>query len=322
MDELSMHTPEVPLALGVDLGATTVKAAVVALNGELLQRFQQPSPRSLESLREFLHSALKDAPKTIRGVGIGCRGLIDSASTCINRIPGDLQFLQGKLLKEVVDTNLPVYAENDARTALIGEVLWGAARGRRNTILLTLGSGVGGAVLADGVILHGVSGAAGHLGHISLDPGGGLCICGNRGCLETRFSSRAIESDYFAHLHRGASAKLAIDANRNLPTVDAIFRAAADGDPSAQCVLGRATEYLAAALVSLVNIFDPEVIILGGNVAAAGDQLFAPLRQAVAERTSPMLGREVPIIPQSAIGFGGVAGAAGLVFLGQQLLKI
>jgi glucokinase len=115
---------------------------------------------------------------------------------------------------------------------------------------------------------------------------------------------------------------LALDANRNLPTVEAIFRAAADGDPSAQCVLDRATEYLAAELVSLVNIFDPEVIILGGNVAAAGDQLFASLRKQVAERTSPMLGREVPIIPQSAVGFGGVAGAAGLVFLGQQLLEI
>jgi len=177
-------------------------------------------------------------------------------------------------------------------------------------------------VLVDGMILHGVSGAAGHLGHISLDPGGGLCICGNRGCLETRFSSRAIESDYFAHLHRGAPATLSFDSNRNPPTVEAIYRAAAAGDPSAQCALSRAIEYLAAALVSLVNIFDPEVIILGGNVAAAGDQLFAPLRKEVAARTSPMLGREVPIVQQSTIGFGGVAGAAALVFLHQQLLKI
>jgi glucokinase len=322
MREISPSTQEVPLALGVDIGATAVKAAVVALDGELLQRFQQPSPRSLEGLQKFLHSALKDSPKTIRGIGIGCRGLIDAASTRINRIPGDLQFLQGKLLKEVVHTDSPVYADNDARTTLIGEVLWGVARGRRNAILLTLGTGVGGAVLADGVILHGFSNAAGHLGHISLDPAGGLCICGNRGCLETRFSSRAIESDYFAHLHRGAETRLPLDDNRNPPTVEAIYRAAAEGDPSAQCVISRATEYLASALVSFVNIFDPEVIILGGNVAAAGDQLFAPLRKEVAERTRPMLGRDVPIIQQSAIGFGGVAGAAALVFLQQQLLRI
>ena len=269
-----------------------------------------------------MHSVVKDSPKTIRGIGIGCRGLIDAASTRINRIPGHLEFLQGMLLKDVLHTDLPVYADNDGRTTLIAEVLWGAARGRRNAILLTLGTGVGGAVLVNGVILRGVSGAAGHLGHISLDLSGGLCICGNRGCLETRFSSRAIESDYFAHLHRGASAKLSLDDKRNPPSVAAIYRAAADGDPSAQCVISRATEYLAAALVSFVNIFDPEVMILGGNVAAAGDQLFAPLRKEVAERTSPMLGREVPIVPQSAIGFGGVAGAAALVFLQEKLLKI
>jgi glucokinase len=192
MGEISIGTREVPVALGIDIGATAVKAAVVTLNGELLQRFRQPSPRSFESLQEFLHSALKDSPKTIRGIGIGCRGLIDATSTRINRIPGDLQFLQGRMLREVVHTDLPLYADNDGRTALIGEVLWGAARGRRKAILLTLGTGVGGAVLVDGVILHGVSGAAGHLGHISLDLGGGLCICGNRGCLETRFGSRAI----------------------------------------------------------------------------------------------------------------------------------
>src|SRR6266542_1294855 len=322
MSEISPGTPEVPLALGVDIGATAVKAAVVTLNGEVMQRFHKPSPRRLESLQSFLHSVLNDSPKMVRGIGIGCRGLIDADSTRINRIPGDLQFLQGKLLKEVVRTDLPVYADNDGRTALIGEVLWGVARGRRNAILLTLGTGVGGAVLADGVILHGVSGAAGHLGHISLDLRGGLCICGNRGCLETRFSSRAIESDYFAHLHRGASAKLSVDGSGNPPTVEAIYRAAADGDPSARCVLSRATEYLAAGLVSFVNIFDPEVIILGGHIAAAGEQLFTPLREQVAECTSPMLGREVPILQQSALGFGGVAGAAALVFLRQQLLTI
>jgi glucokinase len=320
-----IETPDLgdlPLALGIDIGATSLKAAIVNLEGDLRTRFQQPSPRSLESLQGFLHPLLKELPKTVCGIGIGCRGLIDATSTRINRIPGDLEFLQGKFLNQVVSADLPVFADNDARTALIGEVLWGVARGVRNAVLLTLGTGVGGAVLADGVILHGNSGAAGHLGHISLDRGGGLCICGNRGCLETRFSSRAIQSDYFAHLHRGVPARLSLDNQGNPPNVEAIFGAATNGDPSAQCVLDRATEYLAAALVSLVNIFDPEVIILGGNVAAAGEQLLGPLRKEVALRTRPMLGRDVPIVQQSIIGFGGVAGAAGLVFLQRGLLTL
>src|SRR4030095_2884388 len=255
MDEISSSPkPGVPVALGVDIGASSVKAAVVTLSGELLQRFHQPSPRSLERLQKFLRSVVNDSPKTVLGIGIGCRGLIDAASTRINRIPGDLQFLQGRLLSEVVETELPVCADNDARTALIGEVLWGVARGRRNVVLLTLGTGVGGAALVDGTILHGFSGAAGHLGHISMDLEGGLCICGNRGCLETRFSSRAIESDYFAHLHRGASALIEFEEMKDLPSVETIYKAAATGDPSASSVISRSTNYLAAALVSFVNI--------------------------------------------------------------------
>ena len=318
MPELHAH----PLALGLDIGATSIKAAAVNLNGELVQRFHQPSPRSLEDLQQFIRSAREQLREPICGIGIGCRGLIDAPSTRINRIPGDLQFLQGKLLNEIVESDVPVLADNDARVALIGEVLWGAARGVRNAILLTLGTGIGGAVLADGIILHGKSGAAGHLGHISLDMDGGLCICGNRGCLETRFSSRAIESDYLAHLHRGAAAKLSANSDEQTPNVESILAAAVDGDPRAQCVLDRATEYLTAALVSLVNIFDPDVVILGGNIAAAGSQLFDPLREQVAARTRPMLGRDVPIVQQSILGFGGVAGAAGLVFLQQGLLKL
>ena len=317
MSELQAH----PTALGIDIGATSIKAAAVSPDGELVQRFQQPSPRRLEELQAFILSTREQLREPICGIGIGCRGLIDPVSTRINRIPGDLQFLQGKLLNKIVESDVTILADNDARVALIGEVLWGAARGTRNAILLTLGTGIGGAVLADGVILHGKSGAAGHLGHISLDMDGGLCICGNRGCLETRFSSRAIESDYLAHLHRGAAAKL-FSKSDDKPNVESILAAANKGDPSAQCVLDRATEYLTAAVVSFVNIFDPDVVILGGNIAAAGSQLFDPLRAEVAARTRPMLGRDVPIVQQRVIGFGGVAGAAGLVFLQQGLLRL
>jgi glucokinase len=218
--------------------------------------------------------------------------------------------------------DVPVCAENDARAALIGEVLWGAARGRRNVVMLTLGTGVGGAVLVDGVVLHGAGGAAGHLGHTTIDPWGGLCICGNYGCLETHFSSRAIESDYWAHMHRAAPAKLSISSTGEVPNPEAIFRAAADGDECARYVVDRALEYLGAALVSFLHTFDPEIFILGGNIVAAGPQLIAPIQDKIARRTRTLLGREVPIVFQKLVGYGGVAGAAGLVFLKQNLLTI
>jgi glucokinase len=311
------------VAVGVDIGATAIKAALVNLSGDLVESFHQPSPRTPAALHDFVHLVLRQAKCQVRGIGIGCKGVIDTASSRINSLPGDLNFLEGRWLAEVVEPgDLPLYADNDARTALIAEVLWGAARGKHNVVLLTLGTGVGGAALVDGVMLRGASGAAGHLGHMTLDLHGGLCICGNRGCVETRFSSRALESDYLAHLHRAAPTKLSLGEAGQPPSTEAIFRAAAEGDESARCVIDRALEYLAGALVSVLHIFDPEILIIGGNIAEAGPQLLAPIREEVAQRTRILLGREIPIVFQSQVGYGGVAGAAGLVFLQQGLLKI
>ena len=310
-------------AIGVDIGATAIKAALVGLDGKLIESFRAPSPRTPAALHDFVHSALKRSQTPVCGIGIGCKGVIDTATSRVKSLPGDLRFLEGRLLSDVIAAgDLPICADNDARTALVAEVLWGAARGKRNVVLLTLGTGVGGAVLVDGAILRGASGAAGHLGHITLDLHGGLCICGNYGCVETRFSSRAIESDYMAHLHRAASAKLSFDRAGEPPSTEAIFRAAAEGDESARYVIDHALEYLTAAMVSFLHVFDPEVLIIGGNIAEAGPQLLEPIREQVARRTRILLGRDIPIVFQSVIGYGGVAGAAGLVFLQQELLTI
>jgi len=260
---------------------------------------------------------------SLRGIGVGCKGIINPDSTCVECLPGDLHFLEGHCLSKVIaEESLPVCADNDARTALIAEVLWGAARGRRNVVMLTLGTGVGGAVLVDGAILRGAAGAAGHLGHVTVDTRGELCICGSYGCLETVFSSRAIESAYWSHLHRAAPTTLCADESGHLPDTEAIFHAAAAGDECARYVVDRAGEHLTAALVSFLHTFDPEILILGGNIAAAGPALLAPLKEKIARRTKTMLRREVPIIFQKTIGYGGVAGAAGLVFLRQKLLAI
>jgi glucokinase len=289
----------------------------------LLASFREHSPRTISALQDFVRSVRKQATVPVLGIGIGCKGVIDAATTRVNRLPGDLNFLEGRSLRDLAQVDgLPVCADNDARTTLVGEVLWGAARGRRNVVLLTLGTGVGAAALVDGVIVRGASGAACHLGHVTLDMRGGLCICGNYGCLETCFSSRAIESAYFAHIHRASPTRLSVDDAGRTPGTEAIFQAAADGDPSARRVLDLAFESLTAALVSFLHVFDPELLILGGNIAAAGPQLLAPLHEEVARRTSVLLGRKVPIVVQSTGGYGGVAGAAGLVFLQQQLLTI
>lgn len=322
-ETITKANPAEPVAIGIDIGGTAIKAAFVGLSGELIESFQASSPRTVPALRDFVASIVARVKHPVRGIGIGCRGIIDADSTRVRSSPGALCFLEGQLLSEAISAgDLPVCAENDARAALIGEVLWGSARGKRNVVMLTLGTGVGGAVLADGIILRGASGAAGHLGHTTIDPRGGLCICGNYGCLETHFSSRAIESDYWAHMHRAAPAKLSMSNTGEVPNPEAIFRAAADGDECARHVVDRALEYLGAAVVSLLHTFDPEIFILGGNIAAAGPQLIAPIQERIARRTRTLLGREVPIVFQKLVGHGGVAGAAGLVFLKQNLLAI
>jgi glucokinase len=322
-ETITSADPVAPVAIGVDIGGTAIKAAIVSLNGELIESFHASSPRTVPALRDFVASIVQRTKHPVRGIGIGCRGVIDADSTCVKSSPGALCFLEGQLLSEAISAgDLPVYAENDARAALIGEVLWGSARGKRNVVMLTLGTGVGGAVLADGIILRGASGAAGHLGHTTIDPRGGLCICGNYGCLETHFSSRAIESDYWAHMHHAAPAKLSMSSAGEVPSPEAIFRAAANGDECARYVVDRALDYLGAAVVSLLHTFDPEIFILGGNIAAAGPQLIAPIQEKIARRTRTLLGREVPIVFQKLVGHGGVAGAAGLVFLKQNLLAI
>jgi len=114
-----------PLAIGVDIGGTGIKAALVNIRGDLLERSHEPSPRTTAALRDFVHSFAIRANAPVRGIGVGCKGIIDADSTCVKSCPGDLCFLEGKILSEVIGAgNVPVCAENDARVALIGEALW------------------------------------------------------------------------------------------------------------------------------------------------------------------------------------------------------
>jgi glucokinase len=190
-----------PVAIGVDIGGTAIKAAFVDSDGNLLESFREESPCTTTGLETFLRKVRASASMPIVGFGIGCKGVIDPVTTRINCLPGDLNFLEGVTLRNLVEMDgLPFCADNDARTALVGEMLWGAARGRRNVLMLTLGTGIGAAALVDGVILRGASGAACHLGHITMDLNGGLCICGKpRVCRDSLLFSRHRVRIFRAH---------------------------------------------------------------------------------------------------------------------------
>lgn len=310
--------------LGVDIGGTRLKAGLVSSSGQVQGVHSCATPAQLEPFRFALRQLVRDAlaGHAPEGVGFGCKGIVDPVSTRVERLPGMWQFLEGARLADLLDglvpPGTPVAADNDAKAALAGEVVWGAAQGKRNVLLLTLGTGIGGAVLCDGVLLRGAAGVAGHLGHVSAEPDGPPCICGSRGCLETVFSSRAIEGDAWATMHQGVVSPLTELLRREPEALScrAIFEYAERGDEAARWIVGKRLRAFGAALAGLMHAFDPEVVILTGQIAEAGDALFLPVRRDVWKRTRTLLRRRTPIVPAGVADSSGVTGAAALAVFG------
>jgi glucokinase len=307
------------IALGIDIGGTRIKAGAVDEDGRVIAADAAPTPPNVTEFRGVLAeltSTLTAAAGRPAGIGVGCKGVIEPETTRIAVLPGTLHFLEGMRLSELLPPDIPVRADNDARVAMAGEMVWGAARGRRNALMLTLGTGVGGAAVVEGSLLRGAAGVGGHFGHVTVDPEGALCICGNRGCLETIFSARAIEAEAIAGILRGCDSRLRLQYHDRLPevTCQAVFDLAESGDALARAIRDRAVKYLAGALAGLMLALDPEVVIIGGQIAEAGDSLFEPLTKEVWQRTRGLLTRHVPVVRPGVEDATGVAGAAALVY--------
>ncbi len=306
--------------LGIDIGGAQIRAGMVDEQGAILASRTVDTPSDLDGFLPSLQDAigwLLEATDLPAGVGVGCKGIINPDSTLVETVMGPLHYLQGLRLSELVGLPLdvPVFADNYARVAMAGEMVWGAARGLENVLMLTLGTGVGGAVIANGHLLRGHSGVAGHLGHITVDPDGPQCSCGNRGCLETIFSARAIEGEAWAAVHRGCSSTLTrlFREQPQLATCRTIFQAACEGDALSTLIVSKAIRGLGAAIAGLLHVFDPEIVIVGGPVADAGADLLVPLQEEVWSRSRGLLVRDVPLVEQQVPDRSGIVSAAGLV---------
>ena len=307
------------VVLGIDIGGAQIKAGMVDEGGAILASRTSPTPTDLDTFLLSLHESVRwllEATGPPAGVGVGCKGTINPDSTEVETLWGALHYLQGLRLSELVGLpkEVPVFADNDARVALAGEMMWGAARGHENVLMLTLGVSVGGAVLANGQLLRGHSGVAGNLGHLTVESDGVTCVCGGRGCLETVFSARAIEGEAAAAVHRGCASMLTrlFGEQPQLVTCRTIFQAAREGDELAKSIVSKAIRRLGAALAGLLHVFDPELVILGGHIADAGADLMRPLQEEVWDRSRKLLGREVPLVEQQVADKSGIVGAAGL----------
>jgi glucokinase len=306
--------------LGVDIGGTQIRAGMVDDAGGITASRTIQTPGDLDQLAISLNDAIRWLVQTTglpAGVGVGCKGAIDPDSTLVQKLPGALHCLQGQRISELIDLppDVPVFADNDARAALAGEVVWGAARDLHDVLMLNLGNTVGGAVLIDGKLLRGSHGMAGMLGHVTVEPDGTICACGSRGCLQTVFSAQAIESEAWAAVHRGCDSVLTtlFREQPQLATCRTVFGAAREGDRVACAVVDRAIRRLAAAMAGLMHVFDPAAVILGGHVADAGGDLLDPLQEEVWSRSRGLLGRDVPMLEAQVADTSGIVGAAALV---------
>jgi glucokinase len=306
------HAAQRDLVIGVDVGGTTVKAALLDSDGLEYGDSERPTPRHLGTDAVIatiigaiveLQARVPEAAR-LRAVGLVVPGVVD-AEQGIAVYAANIGWQKlplRKLVAEAVD--LPVVLDHDVRAAGLAELAWGAARGLQEILFVALGTGIAAAVITRGHVSAGATGRAGELGHIPVFPEGEWCACGQRGCTETYASAAALSRRY-----RAASGK------SDVPAKDVIRRAGA-GDPVAERVFNDAITALGRALVTYALLMDPEVILIGGGMAASGAALLQPLTREV---QAGLAWRAAPTITNGR--FTGDAGRRGAGLLAWRALQ-
>ena len=308
--------------IGADLGGTKLLAGVVdpdlnVYHRALRRARGRDDGEVLDTLVGAVQEARDAAEGEVLGVGFGIPSLVDqergSAVSTVH-LP-----LAGVPLRAVMAERigLPVWVDNDANAALLAEARFGAAAGARHAVMLTIGTGIGGAILADGKILHGARGGAGELGHMVVDLDGPRCSCGNVGCLEALVSGRALGDEALRVARSTPASGLgrALAAGREI-TGMLTTELAHDGDAAARDVVALMGTRLGVGVANLVNAFNPEVVVIGGGVIGAGDLLLGPVREVVRERALSPSRDDVRIVPARFGDESGMLGAALLALDG------
>jgi glucokinase len=303
------------LVFAVDLGGTYLRVALVGSSGEIHEQLKQRTPKgdSPNCVVDALVSAAKNWDVgSIAAASIMVPGTVDNQNAVVIQAP-NLPALTNFPLKGVLEERLgwPVVLENDANAAAVGEMWLGAARGCRDVVSVTLGTGVGGGVILDGELWRGAHGSAGEIGHTTVDPFAGLkCKCGNTGCLELFASATAIV--------RMTREKLAEFPQSSLQTegltAEQVYDAGRKGDELALVVFKRFGTYLGIGLANLINIIDPEIIVIAGGAVNGWDLFAQDMQREVEERAVRATAQQVKIAPAECGDNAGLLGAARLAF--------
>jgi glucokinase len=302
--------------LGVDIGGTNIKVALVSEEGSVLA-FRStpwsggPASDAVEAISSICQELTAQAPdREVVACGVGSAGLVDTAEGIIQSSPNLPEWRDVQLRRMVSEAlGLPTHIENDANAAAYGEFVAGAARGSSNAILLTLGTGIGGGFVFGGE-LHRGSGFAGEVGHMTIDLDGEVCLCGNEGCLERLANADAVVRNARRLLEEGRDSALAGASAGGDLTAGKIGEAAAAGDLVALDALADTGRALGAGLANLVLVLAPDVIVIGGGVAEAGEPLLGPAREEMARRCY-VSDASLPRVVRAELGnTAGVVGAA------------
>ena len=318
-------------AIGVDLGGTNLRVAAVDAHGRMLAKVsaetgaERPRDEVIAEICRSIQSLLatrKKAGNKLAGVGVGVPGIIDLRSGTLRESP-NLPGWHDYPVREEIEQRLGTHVilENDANVAALGEKWLGAGRAVDGLCMITLGTGVGGGVVLDGRIWHGMTGMAGELGHITVDPEGPLCGCGNRGCVEQFASATAIERMAREAAARGQAPELARAARENPNfSAETVCRLAQAGDPAAREIFARAGRALGIAVAALVNTFNLPMYVVGGGVAKAWEVFSPAMFEEVKRRSfvyaATASGKPATVITRAQLGSdAGLFGAARLALL-------
>lgn len=310
--------------IGVDIGGTNIKIALVDFDGKIIYSNTTPTRAEMgyeagvnnikQAIKDLMQETNQDS-KTIEAIGFGLPGQIDYKEGVVKNlpnIPGWVNIPLGKIIEE--EFSIPTRLDNDVRCAALGELNFGAGKGCENLICITIGTGIGSGIVLNGKLVRGASNAAGEIGHIKMDLNGGpLCGCGDYGCFEAYASGPSIVSMAKEYISGGKSAKYKEMATDGIITPYLVAQAALQGDAVSIQIFKQMGKIIGTGLTSVINLLNPEKIIIGGGVADAGEILLEPIRNTVIERAMPIQAHAVAIVPAQLANAAGVIGASLLI---------
>lgn len=313
-------------AVGLDLGGTNVRAGVLTREGKKLSEARRPS-RAQEGIKatqgmiiEVVKEAIANAalPQSeLMGIGMGVPGRHDSAAGIVHYSPNFAGWTNVDLVGPIASHfGVGAFMRNDVKTASLGEYMFGAGRGYKWVVMITLGTGIGGSLIADGQLMLGPGEGFAEVGHMTVEPEGRPCACGNHGCWEALAGRDAIIDRAVRALQTGRPSIIGdlsgFDTANVTPAL--IAKAANDGDEIAREVLEETGMWVGIGVANLIQLYNPEVFIIGGGIAQAGDLLMSTIQRTVNWRANMVPGESCTVVPASLGDDAGIFGGAVLVF--------